>query len=181
MVAPLLILHGQRSPAPSSKTARPASGPDAVRSSDRPLYPLLGAQRVGFDTPLAATTPTTTAPVPGPVTTTTVAAPVVTTAVAPSMPSSAPPVAADPVETAAGSAIGQATWYAAAPPGGCASPSLPPGTVVQVVDDASGATATCVVDDREATNGGRVLDMSVTGFSQLASVTQGVVAVTVSW
>jgi rare lipoprotein A (peptidoglycan hydrolase) len=53
--------------------------------------------------------------------------------------------------------------------------------VVQVVDDASGATATCVVDDREATNGGRVLDMSVTGFSQLASVTQGVVAVTVSW
>ena len=86
---------------------------------------------------------------------------------------SAPP-AAGPVQTAAGSATGQATWYAEAPPGGCASPSLPPGTEVQVVDDADGASTSCVVDDREATNGGgRLLDLSVTGFSSWPRDTGG--------
>jgi rare lipoprotein A (peptidoglycan hydrolase) len=50
-----------------------------------------------------------------------------------------------------------------------------------VVNDADGATASCVVDDREAANPGRVLDMSYTGFSQIADPAQGVVTVTISW
>ncbi len=155
-------------------------------STVRPHSHLLAVQPLGFDLPLPAPVTTTTAPPGLPVTTTTVAAPVTTTTTtAPSGPpvttTSVPP-AARPVETAADSASGQVTWYAEAPPGGCASPSLPPGTEVVVVDDADGASTSCVVDDREATNGGgRLLDLSVTGFSSLAPVTQGVIAVTISW
>jgi rare lipoprotein A (peptidoglycan hydrolase) len=58
---------------------------------------------------------------------------------------------------------------------------LPFGTVLQVVDDATGASITCTVDDREATDNGRVVDLSPTNFSQLAALTQGVIEVTISW
>jgi len=79
------------------------------------------------------------------------------------------------------SVSGQATWYAAAPPGYCASPNLPFGTQVQVVNVATGASTDCTVDDREAAGPPRVLDMSPSGFSQIASLSQGVAAVTISW
>ncbi len=176
MAAPLLLLHGPRSAALPSHGVRPGSGVDAAMSTVRPHSHLLAMQPLAFDIPLPAPAATTTAP-PGPPATTTITAPpgppVTTTSV---------PPATGPVETAADSASGQVTWYAEAPPGGCASPSLPPGTEVEVVDDADGASTSCVVDDREATNGGgRLLDLSVTGFSSLAPVTQGVIAVTISW
>jgi rare lipoprotein A (peptidoglycan hydrolase) len=76
---------------------------------------------------------------------------------------------------------GQATWYSESPAGGCASPTLPRGTEVRVVNDANGATTTCLVDDREADNPGRVLDMSYTGFSEIGDPSQGVITVTISW
>ena len=186
MAAPLLLLHGSRIAAPPPHGARPGSGVEATPSTVRPHTHLLATQLVGFDLPQTAPATTTTTTPPGPpFTTTTVAAPATTTTTAPPEPpvttTSVPP-AAGPVQTAAGSATGQVTWYAEAPPGGCASPSLPPGTEVEVVDDADGASTSCVVDDREATNGGgRLLDLSVTGFSSLAPVTQGVIAVTISW
>jgi len=50
-----------------------------------------------------------------------------------------------------------------------------------VVNDASGATTTCIVDDREADNPGRVLDMSYTGFSEIGDPSQGVITVTITW
>ena len=49
------------------------------------------------------------------------------------------------------------------------------------MNDTDGASVSCVVDDREASNPGRVVDMSYTGFSQIADPTQGVVTVTISW
>ena len=76
---------------------------------------------------------------------------------------------------------GQATWYAAAPAGMCASPTLPFGTVVTVTNDATGASTTCMVDDREQAGYPRVVDMSPSGFAQLADPSQGVVDVTISW
>ena len=48
------------------------------------------------------------------------------------------------------SEVGEATWYSAAPAGMCASPSLPFGTVLTVTNDATGASTTCTVDDRES-------------------------------
>jgi len=50
-----------------------------------------------------------------------------------------------------------------------------------VRDIATGATVTCVVEDREADNPGRVVDLSPSGFEALAPLSQGVDQVTVSW
>lgn len=79
------------------------------------------------------------------------------------------------------SEVGYATWYAAAPGGYCASPTLPFGTELTVVNDASGATTECTVDDREGAGYPRVVDLSPEGFDQIADTSQGVVQVTISW
>jgi len=76
---------------------------------------------------------------------------------------------------------GQATWYAAAPSGMCASPTLPFGTVLTVVNADTGASTVCTVDDREDAGYPRVVDLSPEGFSQIADTSQGVVDVTISW
>jgi rare lipoprotein A len=102
--------------------------------------------------------------------------PVTTTTVAPK----AAPVSAAPAATG-DDEHGQATWYAAAPAGKCASPTLPFGTVLTVTNVGTGASTTCTVDDREEAGYPRVVDMSPSGFAQLASPSQGVVDVTISW
>jgi rare lipoprotein A (peptidoglycan hydrolase) len=76
---------------------------------------------------------------------------------------------------------GQATWYAAAPPGRCASPTLAFGTIVTVTNIATGAQTACTVDDREQAGYPRVVDLSPSGFAQLADPSQGVVDVIISW
>jgi len=106
--------------------------------------------------PATTTTTTTTDPPPPPTTTTTRPAPL-------------------------RSARGQATWYAEAPPGYCASPFLSFGTRVDVVNDLTGAATSCIVDDRETAGPPRILDMSPSGFSDLAPTSQGVANVTISW
>jgi hypothetical protein len=116
-----------------------------------------------------AEAPTTT-------TTTTVAPNTTTTTVPPTTTTTAVPVA-----VAVDAEVGGATWYAEAPAGYCASPTLPFGTELKVVDNATGAATTCTVDDREADNPGRVVDLSPEGFSQIASLSAGVVEVTISW
>jgi rare lipoprotein A len=77
--------------------------------------------------------------------------------------------------------MGDATWYSAAPAGYCASPTLPFGTVLTVVNDATGASTECTVDDREGAGYPRVVDLSPEGFSQIAGLNEGVVQVTISW
>jgi rare lipoprotein A (peptidoglycan hydrolase) len=85
------------------------------------------------------------------------------------------------VTSGGNSESGEATYYASYfPSGGCASPDLPKGTVLTVTT-ASGASVVCTVDDLEATNPGRVVDLSPAEFSELAPLSQGVVGVTVSW
>jgi rare lipoprotein A (peptidoglycan hydrolase) len=142
----------------------------------------------------AATTPTTVTPAtPPPVVPSTpptattpklspaveqASTPVTTTTVAPKL---VAPVTAPRSTTAGNSESGQATWYGAAPPGRCASPTLPFGTVLTVTNVATGASTTCTVDDREQAGYPRVVDMSPSGFARLASTSQGVVDVTISW
>ena len=86
-----------------------------------------------------------------------------------------------PPHVATNSDGGEATWYSAAPAGYCASPTLPFGTVLTVVNNATGASTECTVDDREAAGYPRVVDMSPSGFSQIGDLGQGVVDVTISW
>jgi rare lipoprotein A (peptidoglycan hydrolase) len=85
------------------------------------------------------------------------------------------------VTSGGNSESGEATYYASYfPAGGCASPDLPKGTVLTVTSS-SGASVVCTVDDLEADNPGRVVDLSPAEFSELAPLSQGVVGVTVSW
>jgi rare lipoprotein A (peptidoglycan hydrolase) len=111
--------------------------------------------------------PTTTTTAPRPVTTTTLPPPPTTTTTTRPTPTN--------------SEVGDATWYAAAPAGYCASPTLPFGTVLTVVNNATGATTVCTVDDREGAGYPRVVDLSPEGFDQIADTSQGVVQVTISW
>jgi rare lipoprotein A (peptidoglycan hydrolase) len=163
---------------PVSSVVRSASHLDSVA---------LPSHLVRFDAPLSTTTPTTAAPVTP---TTTAPAPTVPVATTPT--TVAPHVVVAPQTTTTtapaprpvvtnNSEVGQATWYSEAPAGKCASPTLPFGTVVTVRNNATGATTSCTVDDREAAGYPRVVDMSYSGFSQIANPSQGVVDVTISW
>ena len=177
-VAPLLLLKSTAAPrsvaaagtvhGAHSSVVHPASHLDGVN---------LRSHLVAYHAPATTTTTaptattTTTAPAPPPTTTTTTAPPppppTTTTTTAPPAPQN--------------SEVGEATWYAEAPSGMCASPTLPFGTVVTVVDNATGASTVCTVDDREGAGYPRVVDMSPEGFSQIADLGQGVVDVTISW
>ncbi len=143
-------------------------GRAAAASLARAQSGFLGSTKLAFQAPV-------TTGAPAPVTPPTVApqAPVTTT--------TPPPAPTTTTTVAADTAMGIATWYAAAPPGRCASPWLPKGITLTVRDIASGVTITCLVDDREADNPGRVVDLSPSGFEAMAPLSQGVVQVTVSW
>jgi hypothetical protein len=189
--APLLLLqHGSvHAPRVATGDSRVAShGADRATSFYSVVLP---SQMVRYEkaadratTPPTTTTTTTTAPTTAPVVT---AAPPQMAKIEESsaplttvVPAAAPVTAARPT-TAASSERGQATWYAAAPPGRCASPTLPFGTVLTVTNVVTGATTSCTVDDREQAGYPRVVDMSPSGFAQLAEPSQGVVDVTISW
>jgi rare lipoprotein A len=53
--------------------------------------------------------------------------------------------------------------------------------VVTIVNLASGATATCTVDDRGPYLDGRIIDLSPDVFAQLADPSQGVISVRLTW
>ena len=78
------------------------------------------------------------------------------------------------------SQTGPASWYGA-PAGTCAHPSLPLGTLVTVTNLANGRTTTCRVEDRGPYQGGRIIDLSESTFSQLAPPASGVIEVRISW
>ena len=76
--------------------------------------------------------------------------------------------------------VGVATWYSYIP-GRCATWFLPMGTRVSVEDLSNGHVISCVITDREAARGERVVDLSETQFAQLAPLGVGVVPVRVTW
>jgi rare lipoprotein A (peptidoglycan hydrolase) len=179
--APLLLLHTNTSKASDAATsARHAHA--AHREAVNPASHLDGVKLpshlVAYQAPTTTTPapPTTTTAPPPPTTTTTVVSHVVhivtTTTAPPTTTTTAPP---------RNSEVGQATWYSEAPAGYCASPTLPFGTRLTVVNNATGATTVCTVDDREAAGYPRVVDLSPEGFAQIADPSQGVVEVTISW
>ena len=117
-------------------------------------------------------------------TTTTTTAPHV--AVAPPTTAPAPHVAVTPPTTApvthANSVSGQGTWYDWQV-GQCASPTLPHGTRVTVTNLDTGASASCLVTDTEASGWPRVLDMDPSVFNQISpnGTSAGVLNISVSW
>jgi rare lipoprotein A (peptidoglycan hydrolase) len=180
---PLLLLQNTTAHA-SRVSAAEAVHHDASFPSSRLDGVELKSHLVAYQA--APTTTTTVAP-----TTTTTAAPTTTTTETPApttttTPAPPPPPPTTTTTTVApqvdtNSEVGEATWYAEAPDGYCASPTLPFGTVLTVTNNDTGASTTCTVDDREAAGYPRVVDMSPDGFSQIAPTSQGVADVTISW
>jgi rare lipoprotein A (peptidoglycan hydrolase) len=180
---PLLLLH-------DNGTAHAARSEAAARNAHKSVvYPAshldgvnLPSHLVAYDAPATTTTTapaasTTTTP---PVTPTSAPLPPTTTPTVPPPPPTTTTTAA-PRAAATYNLEGDATWYAAAPAGMCASHTLPRGTVLTVVNVATGASTVCTVDDHEDAGYPRVVDLSPEGFSQIADLSQGVVEVTISW
>jgi hypothetical protein len=174
LVVPLLLLQNgadasatPRPATPGASGAAPTTAPHPVVHRDRAAVAIAAA-------PVRDVVPTTTTGPPATTTTTTTAPPPPTTTVPPTTTTTRPALALSGVRT-----TGQVTYYDH-PPGRCASPWLPFGTVVTVTNPGSGATVTCVVDDREADTA-RSIDLATATFALLAPLAQGVVDARLSW
>lgn len=76
---------------------------------------------------------------------------------------------------------GVASWFGA-PAATCAHRTLPMGTMVKVVRNENGASATCKVDDRGPTvETGRLIDLSLDTFEKLAASEAGLIDVRIEW
>jgi hypothetical protein len=180
---PLLLLHnGTAHASRSDAAARTVHGAHAsvVHTASHLDGVKLPSHLVVYQSPTTTTTAppatTTTAPAPTPTT-----VPPTTTTTAPPPPPPTTTTTAPPPPTPTNHESGEATWYSAAPSGMCASPTLPFGTALTVVNAATGASTVCTVDDREGAGYPRVVDLSPEGFAQIADMSQGVVDVTISW
>ena len=190
--APFLLLHSGSASAGTAHVAGGGRTTASEASSSRPSgdsVAMPGGQLVGYRGQIAPLDPASTTSAPSttsaaaPLTTTTAAPPTTTappTTLPPPPPTTTTTAAPAPAAASGNSATGGATWYDTFP-GGCASETLPHGVVLTVRNDATGATTTCTVDDREAPNPGRVVDLSEQEFTQIANLSQGVVTVTISW
>ncbi len=76
--------------------------------------------------------------------------------------------------------VGVATWYPYYA-GQCATWYLPKGTRITVLDLSTGRSISCVITDREDHLGNHVVDLSAAQFSELASLSTGVIGVKVTW
>jgi uncharacterized protein YabE (DUF348 family) len=86
-----------------------------------------------------------------------------------------------PAGLEAGSQSGLATWYDAPVAGGCAHRTLPKGTRVVITAVNTGASVTCIVNDRGPFGAGRIIDLAPDVFQQLGHLDAGVISVTISW
>jgi rare lipoprotein A (peptidoglycan hydrolase) len=128
---------------------------------------------------VVVTTTTTAKPKPTTTTTarptTTTAAPTTTTTARPTTTSTmGPPPPCCRQE-------GGASYYDYSDPRMCAHKSLPKGTALTVTNLANGKQTTCVVGDRGPYVDGRILDLSKTAFSEIASLSDGVIRVSIEW
>jgi hypothetical protein len=76
--------------------------------------------------------------------------------------------------------LGIATWYNYIP-GQCATWYLPKGTVVTVLDLATGRSITCTVTDRDSDVDNHIVDLDAAQFAALEPLTKGLISVKVSW
>ena len=159
----------------SIQAASPAVPTAAVASPDTPASTTTTAAAAPERAAVRPATTTTQAP-----TTTTTEPPTTTTTRPPTTTTTTRPTTTTTSQSSSNSETGSASWYQA-PAGTCAHPSLPFGTVVTVTNLANGATTHCTVEDRGPYSGGRIIDLSESTFSQIASPSEGVIQVRISW
>lgn len=76
---------------------------------------------------------------------------------------------------------GGASYHDYPDPSTCAHKSLPKGTRLTVTNLANGKATTCVVNDRGPYVAGRILDLSKPAFTEIASLSDGVIKVRIEW
>jgi len=165
---------------PVAKKPRPKPKPTTTTTLRR--HPTTTTTRPVTTTSATTTTTTpldTTTTYPGEVTTTTIA-PTTTTSVRAVTTTTRKVTTTTVKKRPKRYRIGDATWYSYIP-GHCATWYLPFGTRIVVRDLATGRAIRCIVTDREAAHGNRVVDLSETQFAQLAPLHVGVIRVKVSW
>jgi len=162
-MVPLVSLMHVRDAAPGLDLS--ASGAAATAAQER-----AERARPSRSEPTAGPAPTTTT-TPAPTTT----APTTTTAKA------APSTTAKPSPATPQRQEGEASHFTEAQSGTCAHRTLPLGTVVKVTNLTNGRSTTCRVADRGPYADGRILDLSTAGFTELASISAGVVRVRIEW
>ncbi len=197
LIVPLLLTQGgsDASASPTavghSSRAQPAGGSHAT-SSSVPLASVVHPHTATYGAGawqsqnVAQVTPTTAA-VAAPVAPAPTAAParevlhLVALSTPPTTATTAPPTTTtlSAVTVPVTATTGQVTYYDH-PPGRCASPWLPFGTVVRVTNPANGESVSCVVDDREADTA-RSIDLATSTFAQIAPLSQGVIDAQLSW
>jgi rare lipoprotein A (peptidoglycan hydrolase) len=184
LVLPLLLLAtpGRAVSRPNGAEHRPDGRPVATGASLRLqlVSRIVQLQRgASYHRAPPSPAPITAGPVASSISTATTA-PTTTTTMAPPALAVAAPTTTNATPRAANQMSGQVSWYGTAA-GTCASPFLSFGTEVTVTDDVTGASVSCMVDDREAENVGRVLDLSEATFSELADPSTGIIEATISW
>ena len=165
---------------PIVKKPRPKRPPTTTTTLRR--HPTTTTTRPVTTTSATTTTTTpleTTTTYPGEVTTTTVP-PTTTTSLRPTTTTTRKTTTTTLKKRPKRYRIGDATWYSYIP-GHCATWYLPYGTRIVVRDLATGRAIRCIVTDREAAHGNRVVDLNETQFAQLAPLHVGVIRVKVSW
>ena len=75
---------------------------------------------------------------------------------------------------------GAASWYQTYD-GTCAHRTIPKGTIITVVNTANGRQVSCRVADRGPYVAGRIIDLDLEVFNQLAPTGHGVIDVRISW
>jgi hypothetical protein len=170
---------GSTTAAPATAAPATSTAPSAVPVSAAPVAAAAHPAQAVLQRVAATTAPSTTAAAPS----SSAARPAATTAPRPTAttaPRPAPTAAPRPAAAPASSQSGQGTWYRYKS-GGCANNNLPMGTVVHVTNTATGATATCVVNDRGAFGYPTILDMDASVFQQLAPLGAGRISIRISW
>jgi rare lipoprotein A len=122
---------------------------------------------------------TTTTAKPKPVTTT--AKPTTTTTAKPTTTSTAKPTTTTAAPSAGNRQEGGASYHDYPDPKTCAHRTLPMGTILTVTNLDNGKQTTCRVNDRGPFVAGRILDLSRVAFGEIASVSQGVIRVSIEW
>jgi len=156
---------------PDASPGAPSGRAVAHIASVSPAQPVSSPTSGAQSSPPSTSPPSTSPPPTDPPTT--------------SPPTTSPPTTRAPTTTTtrpppSNTETGPASWYQA-PAGTCAHPTLAFGTVVTVENLANGATTTCRVEDRGPYQGGRIIDLSEATFSQIASTSDGVIQVRISW
>jgi rare lipoprotein A (peptidoglycan hydrolase) len=167
-----LAAFSDANPEPTTTTTEP---PTTTTTTARPKPTTTTTAR-----PKPTTTTTAAPKVQAKAVTTTTAPKPTTTTTAPK-PTTTTSTTAAPASTSGGHEEGGASYHDYADARTCAHKTIAKGTVLTVTNLANGKKTTCVVNDRGPYVEGRILDLSTTAFSSIASVSDGVIRVAIDW